>query len=195
MRMLIFAVYVTRSALKTPNTKHQPSCRHHKHNNMLKLSLVRAPFAHPWHPITFPRLSRRTSHPTLATAAASLHKMDATFDRHFDNTLADWTDGQPVTIPTDLLRLAVADTVEQVVRARHSGDPFAYVGSSGVAYMLWHIATASGDPEAPADVPTNNWLERGLRYTRAAVQDIQHYSKEQYGVSLLCGASITGCTR
>lgn len=147
------------------------------------------PHAQPLHITitTSPTRCRRTINPTLASAAASLHKMDASLDRHFTNTLTDWAEGQPVTIPVDALRRAVADTVEQVVRARHSGDPFAYVGSSGVAYMLWHIATASGGPDVPGDVPTNNWLERGLRYTRAAAQDIQNYSKEQYGVSLLCG--------
>ena len=156
-----------------------PSTRAPAHTRLQPLHIITS---------TFPTRSRKRTIHSFASAAASLHKMDASLDRHFDNTLTDWVDGQPVTVPADLLRRAVADTVEQVVRARHSGDPFAYVGSSGVAYMLWHIATASGDPEAPGNVPTNNWLERGLRYTRAAAQDVQRYSKEQYGGSLLCGA-------
>lgn len=139
--------------------------------------------------------STRLSTTIYATAApASLHRMDSTSTgRHFDNTLADWVQGSTVEIPQETLQRLVTETVEQVVRARHANDPFAYVGSTGVAYMLWHIATAGGPPQAShlptasGIIPTNNWLERGLRYTRAAVQDVQRYSREQYGVSLLCG--------
>ncbi len=121
----------------------------------------------------------------------------ASTGRHFNNSLTDW-DGTDITIPRDLLQRYVSETVEQVVRARHANDPFAYVGSTGVAYMLWHIATAGGPPQAShlptaaGIMPTNNWLERGLRYTRAAVQDVQRYSREQYGASLLCGMRLWG---
>lgn len=82
------------------------------------------------------------------------------------------------------------ELVEQVLKARHASDPTVYVGSSGIAYMLWHVTTLAG----PMGIRvTSNWLERGLRYTRAAVSDMGRYPKDQLGVSLICGHAGVLC--